>query len=266
MAKARIFLCLLLAAPAFARSCAAQSVQDTANSIAANPGRPTVSNPATLVPAGHVQFENGLLGATGSAEFSSYYEIDQTAKFAVNRRFEFIESSQPEAHFEFAGKSSDSLSEVEVGAQAVIMPGEGMRPTVAVSYSRRVYGGSAPDLDTGSARDYAVLYVSGDYRALHVDANAFFNDQVQNGAQRMQYGQSLSVAYPLDGQFALAGEIWRFTQPFLHGNAIGNLWALTYKVKPNLILDGGFEKGLTGTSTHWRAFTGFTYLLPHRFW
>ena len=34
----------------------------------ANPGRPTVSNPATLAPVGYLQFETGTLRATGSAE------------------------------------------------------------------------------------------------------------------------------------------------------------------------------------------------------
>jgi hypothetical protein len=37
----------------------------------ADPGRPTVSNPATLAPVGYLQFETGTLGATGSLEFST---------------------------------------------------------------------------------------------------------------------------------------------------------------------------------------------------
>ena len=46
----------------------------------------------------------------------------------------------------------------------------------------------------------------------------------------------------------------------------GNLWAVTYAARKNLVFDAGFEKGLTGTSTHWEAFAGLTYLLPHRLW
>ncbi len=33
------------------------------------------------------------------------------------------------------------------------------------------------------------------------------------------------------GKFGLSGEIWHFTQPFLHGNAVGNLWAVNYNAK-----------------------------------
>src|SRR6202020_3580542 len=36
----------------------------------ANPARPTVSTPATLTPAGYLQFEDGGLYATDSPEFS----------------------------------------------------------------------------------------------------------------------------------------------------------------------------------------------------
>ena len=34
----------------------------------------------------------------------------------------------------------------------------------------------------------------------------------------------------------------------------------------NLVIDGGFNHGLTITSTQWEVFVGFTYLLPHRLW
>jgi hypothetical protein len=84
--------------------------------------------------------------------------------------------------------------------------------------------------------------------------------------RRAQFGQTLSISHPLGKGFALSGEIWRFTQPFLHSNAVGNLWAGSYAARKNLVFDAGFEKGLTGTSTHWEAFAGFTYLLPHRLW
>ena len=48
--------------------------------------------------------------------------------------------------------------------------------------------------------------------------------------------------------------------------AIGNLWAISYAALKTLVFDGGFDKGLTGTSTHWEGFAGFTYLLPSRLW
>jgi hypothetical protein len=53
---------------------------------------------------------------------------------------------------------------------------------------------------------------------------------------------------------------------FEHGNAVWNLWAVSYSVHKNLVLDVGVNHGLTRTSTQWEAFAGFTYVLSHRVW
>jgi hypothetical protein len=89
---------------------------------------------------------------------------------------------------------------------------------------------------------------------------------VQTPVRRGQFGQSLSISHSLMKRFTLSGEIWHFTQPFLRSNAVGNLWAVSYTARENLVFDAGFNHGLTGTSTNWEAFLGFTYLLPHRLW
>src|SRR3984957_5137590 len=115
----------------------------------ANPGRPTVSNPATLIPVGYLQFETGTLGATNSLEFSTRYEFNEVVKLAVSRRLEFIESSEPAVHYTVNGFSANGVAEVFLGAQVVLLPGEGAEPTLSASYSRRVYDGGAPALDIG---------------------------------------------------------------------------------------------------------------------
>jgi hypothetical protein len=233
---------------------------------AANPGRPTVSNPATLAPVGYLQFETGTLGATDSPEFSTLYEFNEVIKLAVSRRIEFIESSEPAVHFTRDGASANGVAEVFLGTQVVLLPGEGAKPTLSASYSRRIYDGGAPELDFGSPRNSSVFYASADVKGFHYDANAIFNEVLEGPVHRIQFGQTLSISHPLAKGFGLSGEIWRFTQPFLHGNAIGNLWAVNYVARRNLVFDAGFDKGLTSTSTHWEAFAGLTYLLPHRLW
>jgi hypothetical protein len=101
-------------------------------------------------------------------------------------------------------------------------------------------------------------------KGFHYDTNALFNEAVAGSERRTQFGQTLSVSHPIVGKFLIAGEIWHFTQPFLHGNAVGNLWAGSYAAKKNLVFDLGFNRGLTSTSTQWEAFAGFTYVLPRR--
>lgn len=232
----------------------------------ANPGRPTVSNPATLTPVGYLQFEIGSLGATDSLEFSTQYGFNEVVKLAVSRRLEFIESSEPVVHYTVNGLAANGTAEVFLGAQAVLFPGEGATPTLSASYFRRVYNGDAPDLDVGSPLSSSIFYASADVKGFHYDANAVFNEVLDGPVRRLQFGQTLSISHPLGKRFGLSGEIWRFSQPFQHGNAIGNLWAVSYTARKNLVFDTGFDKGLTSTSTHWEAFAGLTYLLPHRLW
>ena len=56
----------------------------------ANPARPTVSTPATLPPAGYLQFESGSLGAITSPEFSTRVGINNVTKLALNSRLELL--------------------------------------------------------------------------------------------------------------------------------------------------------------------------------
>jgi hypothetical protein len=133
-----------------------------------------------------------------------------------------------------------------------------------VSYFHRVYAGAAPDIDIGSNRNSVLILASADVKGFHYDANVFFNEVIDSGTHRAQFGEALSVSHPLVKKFGISGEIWHFTQPFLRSNAVGNLWALNYNARRNLVLDGGFNRGLTSTSTRWEVFFGFTYLLPHK--
>ena len=243
----------------------AQTVSDDVPE--ANPARPTVSTPATLTPVGYLQFETGSLGATTSPEFGTRIGINQVTKLSVLPGLELSVQTEPYIH------SSDSKGgdkeihpgEVFLGAQIELMPAEGARPAVAVSYIRRLYESPAPELDLGTFRQSGTLLISNDIAGFHDDANFILTEETESGARRGQHAQTLSISHPLK-KFTLSAELWHFTQPFLRSYAVGNLWAISYPLRPNLVVDGGFDHGLTDTSTHWEEFIGFTYLVPHRLW
>ena len=260
----KIALCFLLLSLVIASSSAAQS--EESDDPEANPGRPTVSTPATLTPVGYLQFETGVLGASHSPEFSSRYGLNEVMKLSVTSRLELITSAEPIVHYRADGTSANGTAEVFLGAQVVLSHGEGSKPTIAASYFRRVYDGGVPELDFGSPRNSFLLLASGDVKGFHYDANALFNEQTQETVHRVQFGQTLSVSHHLVGKLSLAGEIWHFTQPFLRRHAVGNLWAVGYAARKTLVFDAGFNRGLTSPSTRWEPFVGFTYLLPHRLW
>ncbi len=251
----------------FASSLAlAQDDQASAGELEANPGRPTVSTPATLTPMGYLQFETGILGAEHSGEFANRTGLNEVVKLAVDKRLQFLVSSEPFVRSDLGPSSSRDAGGVSLGAQAVIIPGTERRPTFSVSYFRSVYAGTAPDLDIGSSRNSGLLLFSFDLGKLHVDTNYLFNEQIENTIRRVQFGQTLSLAHPIHGKLAFTAEIWHFTQPFLNSDAVGLLLAPTYALKPNLVLDAGFQRGLTSTSTRWEFFAGLTYLAPKKLW
>jgi hypothetical protein len=276
-----------------------------AQTPAANPARPTVTNPATLPPVGYLQFEQGYLGSLDSPESASEYGINQVTKISLTSRLMIQLQTQPFAQSRDVGaeSSSDASGDILLGAQGVLYlppaapaetskspqtapPRTISKPTVAVGYLGRVYPGNTADIDFGGFANGVLLLVSGDVGKFHYDTNYLFNEQTQTGSsttdqnvtvRRAQFGQTLSVNHPfLNPNLQLAMEIYHFTQPFVHStaggtfvgraNAVDGLMALSYTVRPNLVVDGGFSHGFTSTSTRWQSFAGFTYLLPHRLW
>src|SRR5215469_7944948 len=71
------------------------SQPDIAQQAEANPGRPTVSTPATLTPVGYLQFETGVLGAEKSGEFANRTGIESVVKLSVARSLEFLIQTEP---------------------------------------------------------------------------------------------------------------------------------------------------------------------------
>jgi hypothetical protein len=261
-------VCCFLLAAAVAGSAQSQQQppQDaTAQQVPeANPGRPTVATPATLTPVGYLQFETGILAAWQSPGVVSQTSINEVIKYSPSRWVELLVSSQPYAHSHAVGQPDNASGDVDLGVQGILYHGENVKPTVAVSYFGRVYSGAAPNLDIGSPTNSALLLASGDVKGFHYDANCIFNEVVNQSVRRAEFGQTLSISHTLGEKFGITGEIWHFTQPFLHDNAVANLWAVSYAARKNLVLDCGFDHGLTSTSTQWEVFAGFTYLLPHK--
>jgi len=269
----------------------------------ANPGRPTVTNPATLPPVGYLQFEQGYLGSLNSPETASQYGINEVTKLAVHPRLMFAVSSQPFAAstaVDSPGTSRDAGA-VQAGFQVVLFTPtrtpppaktpvdaapeakKSPIPTVSIGYYHTVYGGTAPDIDLGSATNTLLMLFSGDVGAFHYDSNYIVNEQDGDSnlglhtVRRAQFAQTLSVNHSVfNPNLQVSVEVYHFSQPLVSATAMGqpvaraNLFDLliapSYQVRPNLVIDGGFSHGFTSTSTRWQSFAGFTYVLPHRLW
>jgi hypothetical protein len=261
----------------------ASAAPDDTQTPAANPGRPTISNPARIPPVGYLQFEQGINQASGSPGLGGQFGPVQSIRFSVHPRLMLEFASQPVAVSTTTppnGLETDP-GDLTAGVQGILTDRGGRTPAVAVSYIGRVRSGTAPDIDVGSFSQSAILLISGDLAGFHYDTNYLVQEQSADPIRRAQFGQTLSVTHTIfpartHNNLSLTGEMWHFTQPLVdttrdglpspRSNAVGTLWALGYSVRKNFVLDAGFDRGLTSTSTAWQGFAGFTYLLPHRLW
>jgi hypothetical protein len=233
----------------------------------ANPGRPTVSTPATLtrwvtcnlrtadsMPRAHLSSQRYLVLTRSPS--SLLYPAFSCSPYRHHLLKQVVLPAMP----------SQAVAPGEVFAGlAVVVPGEGHKPAVSLSCIRRLYASPAPEIDIGTFRNSALILVSDDLAGFHFDFNGIVSEQTKGTIRRGQFGQTLSISHPL-GRLTVAVELWHFTQPLTSRNAVGNLWAVSYPARKNLVLDAGFDHGLTSSSTQWEAFAGFTYLLPHRLW
>jgi len=92
-------ICLLSVLSVLAQLSRAQS--GTSSVAEANPGGPTVSTPATLTLVGYLQFENGVLFAEDSTEFSKRIGVGQVTKLSVHPRLELFLQTEPLAISQF---------------------------------------------------------------------------------------------------------------------------------------------------------------------
>ncbi len=100
----------------------------------ANPARPTVSTPATLIPTGYFQFETGFLAAWHAPEVTYQGSFNEVIKFSVSRWIELLVAAEPYAHSHATDGPTNSSGDVDLGIQGIIHHGEGAKPTVALSY------------------------------------------------------------------------------------------------------------------------------------
>jgi len=190
--------------------------------------------------------------------------INEVVKLSVHPRLEFILEVNPVASA--TGEINDTdFGGLSLGFQSVLLGTGDANTNLAISYLHQAISSPVPDTDIGTPTNSGLVLFSTNAANFHFDLNGIFNQQTMDKESRTQYGQTLSISHPvwkLTGQ----AEIWHFTQPFLHKDAVGLLWAVSYSPRKNLVFDVGFEHGLTSSSTQWEEFFGCTYLLPRKLW
>ncbi len=135
-------------------------------------------------------------------------------------------------------------------------------PSLAFSYAVKIPSASTDDgLGSGYVDHAFTLLASKDINEFHFDFNAsqFLIGRSQVGFDRNQQF-NLAFSHVVHGKLQFTGEFYgdtklNQTQP----GFASSLWAMTYTVLPRLVMDGGYEAGLTSGGPHRHAFAGVTY-------
>jgi hypothetical protein len=138
---------------------------------------------------------------------------------------------------------------------------------MAFSYAAKIPSASAEDgLGTGRVDHSFTFLASKDIAGFHFDFNVTQFLVGRPNAPGFDRNQQLNLAFShvVRGPLQFTGEFYGDTR--LNQTTSGfasSLWALTYTVVPRLVIDGGFEAGLTSGGPHRHAFVGATYSIAN---
>jgi hypothetical protein len=103
---------------------------------------------------------------------------------------------------------------------------------------------------------------SKDIAQFHLDFNVtqFLIGRTDKSSFDKNQQLNLAFSHVIRGRLQFTGEFYGDTR--LNQTTPGfasSLWALTYTVVPRLVIDGGFEAGLSSDGPHRHAFVGATF-------
>src|SRR5580765_1447069 len=201
-----------------------------ADSIAANPNRPTVANPADITQYGVLELEYGW-DRVWPTEGVTQTSANGLLKFAVLCDVELRWNTTSFLSQTDASGTHRTFGDNWLGPQVRVYKQTKRVPTLAFSYAVKIPSASTEDgLGSGHVDHLFTFLASKDVAKIHFDFNA--------------------------GEFCGDTRLNAATPGFA-----SSLWALTYTVRPRLVIDGGFEAGLTSGGPHRHLFFGVTYAI-----
>ena len=236
------------------------------DSITANPNRPTVANPADITQYGVLELEYGWdrlwpeegvrqASLGGLLKFGLLCDLE--LRWNTNSFLSQIDSSG----------THRSFGDNWLGPQIRFYRQTKRVPTLAAAYAVKIPSASTADgLGSGRVDHAFTLLASKDIARFHFDFNLSQLLVGRPTAAGFDNNQQMNLAFShvIRGGLQFTGEFYGDTRlnPATPGFA-SCLWAFTYTVVPRLVLDAGFEAGLTSGGPHRHVFVGFTYSIAN---
>ena len=237
-----------------------------ADSIGANPNRPTVSNPAHVTQYGVLEVEYGwdhLWPEQGIRQTS----IGGLLKFGLLCDIELRWNTTSFLSEIDASGAHRTFGDNWLGTEIRFHRQTTRLPTMAFNYAFKIPSASTKNgLGTGRVDHSFTFGASENIAHFNFDFNFTQFLVGRPGASGCDQNRQLALAFShaIHGRLQFAGEFYGDTQ--LNKTTPGfasSLWALTYTVIPRLVIDAGFEAGLTSGGPHRHAFFGATYSIAN---
>jgi hypothetical protein len=236
------------------------------DSIAANPNRPTVSNPAHVTQYGVLELEYGLdrqWPQEGVRQTSS----GGLLKFGLLCDIELRWDTESFLSQTDGTGTHTSFGDNWLGTEIRFHRQTTRLPTMAFSYAFKIPSASTEN-GLGSGRvDHSFTFGASESVA-HFNFDFNFTEFLVGQPTASGFDTNLQLAlafsHAIHGSLQFAGEFYGDTQ--LNTTTQGfasSLWAVTYTVIPRFVIDGGFEVGLTTGGPHRHAFLGLTYSIAN---
>jgi len=232
-----------------------------ADHIAANPNRPTVADPADITQYGVLEIEYGW-DQTWPMPDTNQTSLGGLLKFAVLCDVELRWTTTSFLSVTNSDGTAQGFGDNWLGSQVRIYKQTRRVPTLAFGYAAKIPSASEPKgLGTGKVDHSITFLASKDVDGIHFDFNIshFLLGRDNRGHDHAEQG-NLAFSHFLKKKLEFTGELYgeTYANPS-NPEFVSSLWALTYGVSPRLVIDGGFEIGITSGGPHRHAFVGFTY-------
>jgi len=233
-----------------------------ADSIVANPNRPTVANPADITQYGVLELEYGW-DRVWPEENVHQTSFGGLLKFGLLCD---VELRWTTTSFQWQTNPSSTESGIGdnwIGPQIRIYKQTRRVPTIAFGYAAKIPSASSQKgLGSGEVDHALTFLASKDIAGFHFDFNETHFWIGQGSARGFSQNDQLNLAFShkIRGPLQITGEFYGDTR--LDQSTAGfasSLWALTYTIAPRLVIDSGFEAGLTSGGPHRHVFVGVTY-------
>jgi hypothetical protein len=234
--------------------------------IAANPNRPTVANPADITQYGVLELEYGW-DQVWPEQSVQQTSVGGLLKFGMLCDVELRWNTTSFLTQTDASGTHWSAGDNWLGPQIRFYRQTKRVPTLAFGYAVKIPSASTEDgLGSGHADHAFTFLASKDIVQFHFDFNVTQFLIGRPNASGFDKNQQLNLAFSrvIRGSLQFTGEFYGETR--LNQTTAGfasSLWALTYTVIPRLVIDGGFEAGLTSGGPHRHAFLGATYAIAN---